>query len=284
MSSREEFIHKLVTDKKAFDAFVYTPWQEAIKELEKRRADPVLKAYVDKVLVHGVPEVMREKKNVAIFRHIATPNYEVSRFMAVADVLQDHKAVILEYTGDQFNNRNEGKYFLGKLRFQKGHGKDGSAIYEHATIIDFNASNNKPLSSLTTKWGQSLVDFHHELFAVRFKNSSRYSIYDLSNWLHKYGTSAKQYYKPFLALFLQNGILFENFLIEKNELGFTEKVILPAFLEIMDEAEIRPLVVALEPTDVEGDEFWLSHSHQDQHGVSKKLNDIEASTVQNNKN
>lgn len=267
-----ESLDALVADKKAFTEYVYTPLQEAIEELKRRDADPALARYVDSSLEQGLPGVLKQQKSLVLFRHIATPNYEISRFVAVADVFSDFNTVILEYLDDQFLDRNENKYFLGKLRFQKGLNKDKNPIFENEMLINFNESNNKPISTIMTKWGQKLVDFHHEMFEKRFP-IFKHMHHDISPWVHGHGTSAKDFYKAFLTLFLKDAILFENFLTNAKEGSFTKSVVLPAIQEIEQECGYRPLVVSLEPTNIEEDHFWLSYPHVLKSHLAEKRGD-----------
>lgn len=269
---REKKIESLVSDRDAFNTFVYLPWEAAITELEKRSSDSTLDTYLEKLLPAGAPQIMQGKKNMVLFRHIATPNYEIRRFAIAADTLNNLQPLILEYTKDSFNNRNDWKFSLAKLRFQKGTSKAGVPIVENKTIIDINAANNQPISSIKTKWGESLVDFHHGLFEEAFPHlDTEKCVFDLSSWLHEHGTSAREYYKAFLALFLKHGILFENFLLDSKEFDFTKNIILPAILELEEETGYRPLIVALEPTHIEGDDFWLSHPSSCISTVSDRL-------------
>jgi hypothetical protein len=268
MNSQE--LDSLISDKQAFDSYLYTPLEEALSELDRRSQNMELAKYVASQLPHGIPEPLQGKKNLILFRHIATPNYEISRFMGVADIFPDFNTVILEYLDDRFLDRNENKYFLGKLRFQKGLSKDGQPIYENSVLINFNESNNKPISSLLTKWGERLVDFHHDMFKKRFPIFSN-SYYDLSSWLHMYGGSAKDYYKPFLTLLLKDGILFENMLVNQKEEAIVRDVILPAFHEIEQESGFKPLIVPLAPTDMEADDFWHSHPYASKEFLEGKL-------------
>lgn len=243
-----------------FEKLVYTQLDTAVEELRARQSDPKLKAYVDALLTHGLPEPIKDRLAIVLFRHIATPNYEVMRFLNAADSLTDYKPLVLEYTKDKFNNRNEWKFSLAKLRFHKGMNKAGEPIIEYKNIIDINDANNKPLREVTTVFGTSLVDFHHGLLQKHFPHFTD-AAYDLSEWLHAYGHTAREYYKYFLAIFLQNGILFENFLVDGKEAGFTEEIILPALAELRAESGYKPLIVPLEPTTIEGDAFWLSHPY-----------------------
>lgn len=263
---------EILADRDAFNAFAYIHWQDALKELENRRGNESLSKYLEKILPSGVPSAMQGKKNMALFRHIATPNYEIRRFAIVADSLPDLQPLILEYNQDQFNNRNDCKFALAKLPFRKGLSKDGSPIVEKKTILDINAANNQPISSLQTKWGESLVEFHHNLFREALPHlDTDLCVSDISDWLHEHGPAAKDYYKAFLSLFLRDGILFENFVIYSKEYGFIKDIILPALFEIEEETGMRPLIVALEPTEIEGDDFWVSHPYDTLSTVSEKL-------------
>ncbi len=58
----------------------------------------------------------------------------------------------------------------------------------------------------------------------------------------------------------------------KNELLFIKNIFLPAFLKIYRETTYKPLIVALEPTEIEGDRFWLCHPHPSIEVVQRKLN------------
>jgi hypothetical protein len=263
-------VHDALLDHAAFNDLVYTPWDQALEELKKREGNTQLDAYLAKLLPRGIPEAMRSKKSMALFRHIATSNYEIYRFMAVADSLDVLQPLILEYTEDKFNDRNEGKYFLGKLAFHKGVNKKGETMWESARIIDFNDSNNKPISTITTMWGERLVDFHHELFRKSFPQHANCTT-DISEWLRAFGPAAKDYYKQFLALFLRDGLLFENFFIDQREFGFTKEIILPAITQIMQESGLKPLIVPLAPTEIEGDQFWHAHPYSQKASVDEMM-------------
>jgi hypothetical protein len=266
----EKQIESLCNNREEFNKFVYTPIDEAIKELEKIKCDKKIEEYVEKILKDEVPEIIKKGRSMVLFRHIATLNYEIRRFIIAADGLEVLNPVIFEYTEDKFNNRNDWKYSLGKISLHKGTNKKGEQLFECKNIIDFNESNNKPINCVRTKWNQTLVDFHHEIFVKGFPNLKD-NIFDLSKWLHSYGKTAKEYYKPFFTLFLRDGILFENFLLDGKELPFTKEVILPTIMEIFEETGVKPLIVALEPTDIEGDQFWLSHPPHEKEFIEGKM-------------
>lgn len=270
MNDTEKQIEFLCSNHEEFNKFVYTSVGEAIKELDLRQKNQALVDYTKKILNGDIPEIIKNRKSMVLFRHIATPNYEIRRFFMCADGLEELHPVIFEYTADKFNNRNEWKFSLGKILINKGLNKKKEHIFECKTIIDINSANNKAINLINTKWNQSLVDFHHEVFKKNFPNLND-NVFDLSDWLHKFGPTAKDYYKQFFTLYLKNGILFENFLLNKEEMPFTKTIILPIILEIIKETGVKPLIVALEPTDIEVDKFWLSHPHYEKEFIEEKM-------------
>lgn len=261
-------MNSLSIDRPLFDSLVYTQLSDAIKELHRRQKDDGLKDKVRSALPAGIPAFMDGKMNIVLFRHIATPNYEIRRFMSAADVLEEHNTVIAEYTADKFTNRNESKYFLGRVCLNKGLNKKGESIFECQNMIDFNSSNSRPISEVSTLTGASLVDFHHRYFESIFPQFKG-SVVDISGWLKKNGASAKEYYKSFLMLFLRDGILFENFLLDGKEVSFTNEVIIPCINEITAEFGLKPLIVALAPTEMEIDKFWFSYPFEDKDLISR---------------
>lgn len=267
--AQNELIENLMSDKDAFDAFVYTPWREALTELERRRENAVINSYLE-TLPEEIPERMKNHQSLVLFRNVATPNYEMYRFMACVDTLTQLQPLIFEYRKDKFNNRNDLKFALGKLRLHKKMNEKGKGIFEYARILDVNTSNNKALDTIVTHWKQNLVEFHHEIFLKSFPQMEG-SIVDLSDWLKSTGDTASNYYDSFLALFLNKGILLENFLTKKNESEFTKKVILPALIHIQEQTGFKPLIIALDPPTMEGDDFWLSYPSRYAEDIDNKI-------------
>lgn len=265
-------INGLVSDRAKFGDFVYTPLDEAVGELKRRRNNKQLQSYVKKTLAAGIPPPLETGLHAVMFRQVVTPNHEIKRFLDIVDMTDELEPLFLEYFEDKFTDNNDWKYFLGKMGFYSGRGKKGGEKIQRVRIIDFNTHRGKRLSEVKTLWGQGLIDFHHEIFKEAFRNVSNEGVlFDASNWFSGSGGSAINYYKHFLSLFLVNGILFENFLLDSKEIGFTREVFLPAFLEIMKESGVKPLIVALEPPEIESEEFWMCHPATNISFVNKKL-------------
>jgi hypothetical protein len=254
-TSDADFISELLSDKSKFDAYVYTPLSEALSELIKRDKDETIVEHLLQIPNFNIPEHETQKKRLVLFRNLATPNYEMHRFAACADVLSNLEPYVFEYTKDKFADINELKHMLAKMPFHKGMDKNVSPIVQHFSVIDMTRANGKKIADLETLWGQSFVEFHHDFFYERFPHMKDNHV-DISDWLHDAGPNANEYYEKFMSLFLKDGILLETFLFNKNELKFNEQVILPAIINLERKLGKKPLIVALEPTLHEGEKFW----------------------------
>jgi hypothetical protein len=255
-------IGELVSSREKFNDFVYTPLNEALINLAARKSDKKLLARTYSLFDLNLPDpFLSGKPRAVLFRHVATPNYETRRFL---NLLRDHpelEPLIFEVRNDKFTSNNKLKHYLGRMGFYHGlNGKDESIISKK-TIVDFASYDGKPINEVKTTWGQDLIDFHHGLFDNRIHIEK--SIYNLSDHLPDAkgdDLKAPQYYRHVLTLATSHAILFENFLLEdKEELHFIKSVFLPIFIETYAITGYKPLIVPLEPTDIEGEDFWLCH-------------------------
>lgn len=250
-------IEELLSDRKKFNDTIYTPIIEAIAEHELRLKDNLLSKAISDYLGGSIPKEVEKGFRAIFSRHITTPNYEARRFMIIPDTTK-LKPLFWEYHDDKFTSNNTLKHRLGKMVLYEGKGKKGGDKVVYENIIDFNVSNGKKIRQVETLWGQSLVDFHHELLNSAYPHLEGH-IFDASDWFYKHGGTAKDYYLKFVAIFVRNGILFENFILSGDELNFTKEVFLPAFFFVWKYFGKKPLIVALEPTEIEGDDFWTYH-------------------------
>lgn len=265
-----EDIEMLLSDRKKFEEFIYTPLDEALYELGERKKNKELEDRVKKI-ISRVPEALMDGPKAVLFRQLVTPNYEVRRFTSIVDLMDDFKPLFWEYYSDKFTSNNEWKHSLGKLKFFVGIGKKNGIKLETLNVIEFNDYVGKKISEVKTLIGQSLVDFHHALFEKTYPSFVKKEFFDASNWFSENGGTAKDYYKPFLSLFVQNGILFENFILDVKELTFTREVFLPAFINVLKETGKKPIIVALEPTELEDNVFWMCHPLNSKEIIEKEL-------------
>lgn len=265
-SDDTQFIDELVSDRKKFDDYLYfADIEDALVELKRRREDKGLQAKVEEYLAEvGIPEPFRHEPRLTLFRQLATPNIEVSRFLIIADGVE-MKPLFLEYFDDKFTSNNEWKLYLGKLAFYEGVGKKGGDKINYKTIIDFNTYNGDPIKDVQTLWGESLVDFHHRLFDVNYSHHAKDFFYDGSDWFHRCGGKAELYYRYVLALFICHGILFENLILsDESELNFGKNAFIPAFRFMIEKFGVKPIIVPISPTEIESAEFWFCQNPKTQ--------------------
>jgi hypothetical protein len=71
-----------------------------------------------------------------------------------------------------------------------------------------------------------------------------------------------------------SGFPFEKFMINEKESFFTREIFLPAFIDVMKRTGSKPIIVALEPTEIETDEFWMCHPHSSKELVNNTLKEV----------
>jgi hypothetical protein len=247
-------IDDLVADREAFNEFVYTPISQALKELRERQNNKEIQQPDD------LPDPVKKGAKAVLFRQLMTPNHEVLRFLGVVDAL-GIDPLLFEYLDDKFTSNNDWKYYLGRKAYFKGMNSINQPMIDCVSIVDFAKFDGKKIRDVQTLWGEPLVDFHHR---VLHSKSPLYSnlIYDGSEWLKEKGEGAKDYYKRFLQFFIKNGILFENFLLDDKEKKFNSEVFLPAFIAVYKMYGVKPLIAPLEPTEIEGSDFWMYHPYE----------------------
>lgn len=259
MKSMEDVdINKLLNDRDLFNSFVYTPIDVALRTLQTRREVGETRTKVENLLDCDVPPVYKDRLCASMFRQVATPNFEIMRFISLAEGFGLHP-VILEYTSDLFVSNNKLKHALGHLYFHCGLDHTGSSLARSVNIVDFNSQSGQPISDIRTLWDQSLVEFHHDLL-TRYASHADYSTFDASQWFLSHGNVAEKYYFPFLSMFLSHSLLFENFsLDDRDEVYFLRSVFLPSLIHVRRHFQIKPIIVNLEPSEYEDDTFWMSH-------------------------
>lgn len=248
----------IMSDHSIFNQVVYTPLSEALKLLEERRKDPRLMAKIEKLLKGNIPEIFKEKKCGIMARQLATPNCENRTFIALAKENKLHP-VFFEYFDDKFTSNNKYKHSLGQLQIQNKMDKNGDRVVEKINIIDFNKNDGKKLKDVKTLWGESLVDFHKKLFDLY--GLKDFSFVEETDWYEKKGEKAIEFYVNFFLLVTCFGILFENFLLLKNNIEgeFTKDVVLPALEKVINLTGVKPLIVPVESVNSETDDFWYYH-------------------------
>jgi len=263
-------IPDIIADRKRYEGILYSPLPEAHKELMRRRQDAGLEKKISDLLGGNIPEPLQENPRAVLCRSVMSPNYEARHFTRLVEEFGRIAPLYMEYRGDKFASSNDSKLLLGKLHFFGGRGRRGGMKVDPFRIIDLPATDGKPLSSLRTVWGEGFVEFHHRFFDTCYRKASS-SFFDSTAWLQSFGKTAETYYKSLLLLFVRHAILFENVLLNKQEIGFTTRVFLPAFLSIHQQLGLKPLIVPLEPTQTADNRFWLCYPGTDKAYVEQRM-------------
>lgn len=230
---------------------LYTPLEEAKEEIWRRWNDETLKKEVEEY-IGEIPESLRYEPRTVLVRTIVTPDNEFFHFIEAAKQIE-FKPLVFEYINDKFCTKNNDKLRLAKMPFFIGRNKKGDAIIKNHTVLDCAHADGKQCNKVQTLWGEKFVEFHHRLFSF---NTTDIEIFDASLWFMTNGKSAKQYYQNFLSLFVCNGILFENFLMDEREGRFTSEVVIPAFEKVQTYFGAKPLIVPAIPEDEIDDIYW----------------------------
>ena len=139
------------------------------------------------------------------------------------------------------------------MTFFQGKGRNNGDKISIQRIIDFSKWDGKPLQQVKTLWGEPLINFHHRLLTSRFPKTE---ISDNTGWLQHMGGKPALFWPKLMALFICDGVLFENFHSEGQEFRFTKNIIQPALAEIKDRFGLQPLIVSLVPLKEERKSRW----------------------------
>ena len=257
----------------------YTSLHDAKKELQRRRNDPILKKKADDFLRNNIPFPFRVEPGAVLARHITSPNMEHLRFLEMAKEIS-LKPYSWEYTQDKFYTINSDKLSLARMRFFTGDKekclKDKKSMTKKK-IIFFKEHEGKPIRSIRTLWGQDLVDFHHDLLR---KAGSNITLFEGSDWYLSFDFKSKEYYKYFLAVFIRNAILFENFSCvgDPQENKFINEVFLPALKDVETVFGMKPLIVRTTPQEEDiytlENPYWMCYPKHLEEYVNDHLKNI----------
>lgn len=217
----------------------YTPLEEAVVEIKKRREDKELIQKVYDYLQGDIPEHFNRKQPILyLARHIATPNYEALRFVELSKPFKLPMVIGQDRKG-KFVSHNELKRSLGKLPVTKGMSSRQDEIVENLTVVNFTLAQGKAFNEIKTIHGKDLTEFHNSFFKHIYPNEVK--IVDESEWIDRnHRDNLKEQYKKMLALTILHGIMFESFPENENEI--VQSAVGPAFEEIFKTFGLKPLI------------------------------------------
>jgi hypothetical protein len=236
---------------------IYTPLEEAKKEIHKRWNDKKLRKKVELYFNKDyLPDYFFEKPHAISIEDVATPNLYCWTFVNKA-YEAGLEPLYFEYLDDIFITTNHDKASLAKMSFYHGLDDNGNMIKTIKRVINLDGSEEgKKLHEIKTLSGETLVDLHHKLMLKNFPDAK---IFDGSEWFKSKGGHAKNYYKYVLAMTVCHGVLFDNFLNYGYEEKLINEILIPAFNEIEKEFGCKPLIVSVAPTDKILEKYWLAY-------------------------
>lgn len=231
---------------------IYTPVDDARRLLEERRCDrfpPPSSA---------LEERLQARPYAVLYRQVATPNFEMFRFLEIARRLE-LQPLVVEHFVDKFVTWNPAKLAMARMAFHAGTGRRGGSRLTKLVVADQTAYDGKRLDEVRTVWGESLIDFHHVLLGLT-PSMPPLERFDGSAWFSSHGGRARSYYPAFLSMFVQYGVLVESFLETGEEAKHTFQTVIPAFEEVTNRnCGRRPLIAALDPPGTGDSPYWLRY-------------------------
>lgn len=244
-------------------SFPYTPLEEAVALLHSSRsASPLATGNM-------LERHLAARPYAVLFRHAATPNFELERFVSLAASV-GLTPLVLEIHQDKFVTCNPAKQALARMCFFAGTGRNGGPRNRVLTITDLHAADGRPFPQITTTWGQGLISFHHELLRSR-PELHGVEIVDGSPFFLAHSGGARHYYPDFFSLFVRHAILFESFLLTPSEQQFTSEIAIPAFNAASARHGCHPLICRLDPPETEGNSYWYHYPDELHEHVAAKL-------------
>nr|HRZ30544.1 hypothetical protein [Candidatus Paceibacterota bacterium] len=247
---------------------LYTPLEEAREEIKRRWADKDLEKKVTEFLKGKIPEAFLSEPRAVSTTHVATPNWALLEFRNRAQEL-GLKPLVFEYLEDIFITTNFDKASLARMVFYHGRDDHGDMMTTSRQAIDLTGKEEKKkLKEIKTLWGEDFVGFHHKIFDSYCLGVE---IADGSSFYHEMGQYSKKYYPYILALYIRNGVLFENYIANKHEQKFLDEVLFPAFELVQKEFGLKPLIVTIAPQNEADNKYWWCYPEFIKNLIPKKV-------------
>lgn len=191
-----------------------------------------------------------------LFRQVATPNYELRRFLRVCR-RQRFEPVILRYHADKMSCHNQFKRSLVHPMFVKGIGKGGKPYFVKRHLLRIDTVDNFPMREITLA-GKSLPDFHDCLLKDALTGFDVRTI-EGSDWFGKYSRGARDYYVEIFSQLNGGMVLFEDYSSDKLEAEFFEGVVRPAYNAACAITGERPAIIPLCPNRRMVSPLWYAY-------------------------
>ncbi len=250
---------------------IYTSIDEAKQEIWKRWHNVVLRKKLENFLGDDIISVFSHAPRAVTQQYVITPGHDTEHFLSLAKEI-NLKPLCLEFAQDKFVARSIQKYLLGKMYFCDEYGLENFANVPYVKIVNFNTEEGKRLCDVQTMWGQSLVDFYHDLTNLVMPELEG-NVQDFSAWFYRTRGATEYYYLYYLALFVCHGVIFENYEIEGEEGAFVRDTLLPSFDKVEEMFGVKPLICQLTPSEVLDELYWWCSAASQKEIVQKYVKD-----------
>lgn len=191
-----------------------------------------------------------------LFRQIATPNYELRRFLRLC-ARSDYAPVILQYHADRMSCHNTFKRSLVAPMFLEGVSRTGQPFFRRQVLTNVEKVDRLQLAKVSVS-GRPLPSIHTDLLRLALPDE-RMELVEGSHWFGQYPAGAQDYYVDLFAALTGNLILFEDFVTSGEDGPFFERVVRPAFDAACSILGIRPLVRRLYDNRRMASPLWYAY-------------------------
>ena len=227
------------------ESYYVSPYQGA-RELHVRSK---LRAEVERFWESNniaFPALMQQHRAVAaIGRSLPTFRFEDAVFTMMAEGA-GLSPTWFTYVDDKFVTKSSVKRSLLRPALTQKLDKHGKPITLNKSLVArMDDWSMKPLSSVRTADGQSLIEWHRRRLLTAVPEAP---IVDMSEECQRWGGNAQYYYEGYLSLFIAHGVLFEDYHGGEsgNELhGFTARIFEPAVANLERRFGVKPLITPL---------------------------------------
>ena len=247
---------------------IYTHLSKAKAEIRKRRSDRKLSKKLNEFWGCNRPPFITPGGPKAVFsKSLITPNFEFNYFLDIIKEIGMRKE-FWEYSHGKLVGKNKERKHLGKIYFHSGFGRNHGHKIDHTTVVNFNTDEGRMVKDISTLYGESLVDFHHNL--LKKSSKRKLNIVDISEWFDRTRYLTEYYYLYYLSLFVRDYILFENFIFDNEEEGkFSKERFLPSFKKVEKMFGVKPIIVPLLPREYEKSVYWFFYGKKIKNFIRK---------------
>lgn len=161
-----------------------------------------------------------------LFRQVATPNYELRRFLRLCS-RSGFTPVVLQFHADRMSCHNSYKRNLIAPIFVDGIGRNGLPFFKRSKLKSLEKVDNLRLSDIEIA-GRELPKFHADLLLAALPNQPFLSI-EASAWFGTYRGGAREYYVDLFQALIGDVLLLEDFVADGEEKRFFDDIVCPAF-------------------------------------------------------